>query len=379
MTKRMSMTRNALSSAVRLYSTAAASLVMAGMFTAVAFAVETDRITVEDPATGQIKFRVTSGGNVTGASFVGDGSQLTNLPAGTQGAVGPAGPQGLKGDKGDQGSQGAQGFAGATGPQGPAGSPDTQSDILSKLATRADGALFAIQQGPTEAASAIKLAVKNASGVQMVNFTAEGKIGIGTVSPASNVEVDVDGGPNAELKLKVASSSGGTPVFYGSRSGGSLAIPAPTPSGKALFWLGSTGYTPSGWTSALSGLVGFHASENWTDTSTGTELRFATTAKGTIARVERMRLTDNGNLGIGTTNPSQKLDVAGTIKATAFIGDGSQLTNLPVNSSSPGGKPVCNTTSRGTFWVTQGAAGVKDTVEVCAKDVADAYGWKLLW
>jgi len=38
-----------------------------------------------------------------------------------------------------------------------------------------------------------------------------------------------------------------------------------------------------------------------------------------------------GNVGIGTTNPSQKLEINGSIKGNSFIGDGSSLTNIDYN------------------------------------------------
>lgn len=45
---------------------------------------------------------------------------------------------------------------------------------------------------------------------------------------------------------------------------------------------------------------------------------------------EKLRILPTGYMGIGTSTPSQMLDVNGTVKATSFSGSGINLTNLPV-------------------------------------------------
>jgi hypothetical protein len=42
-------------------------------------------------------------------------------------------------------------------------------------------------------------------------------------------------------------------------------------------------------------------------------------------------------------------------------------------------QPTCSSTTRGMYWNIEGAAGVKDQVQVCAKDAADAYAWRAIY
>ena len=64
---------------------------------------------------------------------------------------------------------------------------------------------------------------------------------------------------------------------------------------------------------------------------------------------ERMSILANGNIGIGNNNPSYLLDVNGTINATSFIGDGSNLSNLNIGNL-----------STGTFGVNRGGTGLSN-------------------
>jgi len=85
-------------------------------------------------------------------------------------------------------------------------------------------------------------------------------------------------------------------------------------------------------------------------------------ANATVTASNSIILGNNANVGIGTAAPTQKLEING----------GGMMLNTAT------AQPACGSSTRGLFWVGQGASGVEDSIQACAKDASNAYAWRNL-
>jgi hypothetical protein len=122
-------------------------------------------------------------------------------------------------------------------------------------------------------------------------------------------------------------------------------------------------------------------------------------------RISRLYSADDGVGGTtfsvdpvvsGTTANSnvrlfRGVNTSGLRRLLIFKGDGTGTATAEVDASTGkatfnGGvklgsmaAPTCDATTRGQFNYTAGGTGVKDSVQVCAKDVADSYAWRVVY
>jgi hypothetical protein len=162
---------------------------------------------------------------------------------------------------------------------------------------------------------------------ERMRITTAGNVGIGTSSPAANLEVSQ--ATTATPAIKIMATSGATPSLVIADTLGSCAI-----AGSSTLFLraGGTGAAANKVYVLSSGNVGIGAAspperlsvngnirlENnnniyWGGTAnyiTGSSVSNAITFYTTS--IDRMRIDSNGNVGIGTSVPGYKLDVNGT-------------------------------------------------------------------
>ena len=84
------------------------------------------------------------------------------------------------------------------------------------------------------------------------------------------------------------------------------------------------------------------------------------TISGAKTFTGKVVMNSSDNVGIGTTAPSEKLEVTGNIKATKFKGDGSELTNIPYPVTKVAGKTGAVTLAKGDV----GLGNVDNTSDV---------------
>lgn len=67
------------------------------------------------------------------------------------------------------------------------------------------------------------------------------------------------------------------------------------------------------------------------------------------------------------------------VGTTSFQTSDKFVVNGPIRIADPGVQPTCTSSIAPMIWYDAGGAGVKDNVQVCAKDAANVYAWRVLY
>ncbi len=244
--------------------------------------------------------------------------------------------------------------------------------MINKLAVVLSVALVCAPMG---AMAANKLIVKDATGVidKMV-VTDKGQIGLGTSNPSARLELIDVPGVSRIIVQTIGTSKAGGGAFLGLHNNGTEAAQTlPLINDRLGFHL--FGSKNSAGAVLTGGGFQVYAESDWSASAFPTYFTFET-AKATT-KYERLRITANGNIGINANTPKQRLEVGGGIRLNTVATKSDPTANTKPDCSNANTNVVSDV--RGTLWFTQGASGVADKMEVCAKDAANNYAWVALF
>jgi hypothetical protein len=129
--------------------------------------------------------------------------------------------------------------------------------------------------------------------------------------------------------MRFSDNGSGTNLIF-SKGRGTYASPTAVASGDAMGTMDFRAYggTTSRTLSQIIGAVDTYTS----DTDISSYLTFGTSPSGSAASTERMRIDSSGNLGIGTTSPSNTLTVGGSNPQIQISGSGTS-TDFRINAA----------------------------------------------
>jgi trimeric autotransporter adhesin len=130
-----------------------------------------------------------------------------------------------------------------------------------------------------------------------ININNTGSVGIGTSTPSALLHLG--GATNKGLQINSATSNA---AFIGG-------------------WQDQTvlSVNRNAWDGTFFDATKAGASIQLEGNTTGSNIQFLTTPTVNTLQIERMRILANGNVGVGTTTPTEKLDITGNIKTTGTV------------------------------------------------------------
>jgi hypothetical protein len=146
-----------------------------------------------------------------------------------------------------------------------------------------------------------------------------GNVGIGTTTPSSILNLSSNGSTQL-LNDGFSDTTGTAPQFVLRRARGTRAAPTALLAGNLIGSIVGRGHNGTEITAGTRAAIQFAATQNWTTAANGTRITLSTTENGTITPTERLRIEQNGNVGVGTTTPAERLDVNGNVRASRFVG-----------------------------------------------------------
>lgn len=157
------------------------------------------------------------------------------------------------------------------------------------------------------------LAVDNGDGVNKLTISRAGRVGIGTTAPSSRLSVIETATTSSRgIGITQYSTDATSALLNLTKLRGAPGAPTTVANGDSIGSIYANAFT--GGYLATAG-INFLINGTVTPSSAPTDMVFRTGTTG--FGNENMRLTSNGNFGVGTTSPAYKLDVAGQVRSSS--------------------------------------------------------------